>query len=76
MRRRAYFFLLTGTFFSILKRMSDEKPPYSQIYIQAWTLISIVAAVILFGMFLIGDTLLGAGHVVWDLIRWLASPII
>ena len=56
--------------------MSDEPLPYNQLYIQAWTLLSILVTVVLFGMFIIGSHLLHAGHWIWDLIRYLASPII
>jgi hypothetical protein len=56
--------------------MSAEPKPYNQLYIKAWTLLSLVVSAIFFGMFLFGSTLLHAGHWIWDLIRWLASPII
>jgi hypothetical protein len=56
--------------------MSDEQPPYNQLYITAWTLLSVVAAVVLLGMFVFGPHLLHAGHWIWDLIRYLFSPII
>jgi hypothetical protein len=56
--------------------MSAEPKPYNQHYIQAWTLLSLVASLIFFGMFIFGGTLLRTGHWVWDLIRYLASPII
>ncbi len=56
--------------------MSAEPPPYNQLYIRAWTLLSLVVTVVLFGMFLFGQTLLHAGHWMWDLLRYLASPVI
>jgi hypothetical protein len=56
--------------------MSAESKPYSQLYINAWTILSVVVSAIIFGMFLFGATLLHAGHWVWDLIRWICSPII
>jgi hypothetical protein len=56
--------------------MSAEPKPYNQLYIQAWTLLSLVVSVILFGAFVFGRPLLHAGHWIWDLIRYLASPII
>jgi hypothetical protein len=56
--------------------MSDEAPPYNQLYIQAWTLLSILVTVVLFGMFIFGPHLLHAGHWIWDLIRYLGRPII
>jgi hypothetical protein len=56
--------------------MSDEPKPYSAFYIQAWTILSIVLAVLLLGMFIFGDSILHAGQVIWALLRWLASPFI
>ncbi len=49
---------------------------YNQVYINAWTILSIVLGFVLLGMFIFSDTLLYAGHVVWSLLRWLASPVI
>jgi len=56
--------------------MSAEPPPYNCLYIRAWTLLSLIVSVILFGMFILGSTLLHAGHWIWDLLRYLARPII
>ena len=56
--------------------MSAEQPPYNQLYINAWAGLSVLMAAIFFGMFVFGTHLLNAAHVVWDLIRWLASLII
>jgi hypothetical protein len=56
--------------------MSAEPPPYNQLYIRAWTLLSLVVSALFFGAFLFGQTLLHAGHWIWDLLRHLASPII
>ena len=56
--------------------MSAEPPPYNPLYIQAWTLLSVVVSLIFFGMFVFGQTLLNTGHWIWDLIRYLFSPII
>lgn len=56
--------------------MNGEQPSYNQPYINAWTGLSVVMAIIFFGMFVFGAHLLNAGHIVWDLVRWLASPII
>ncbi len=56
--------------------MSAEHPPYSQCYINTWTILSIVVALVLFSMFVFGQHFLAAGHIVWDLIRWIFSPII
>jgi hypothetical protein len=56
--------------------MSDESKPYNQLYIQAWTLLSLVVSTVLFLTFVFGQTLLNTGHWIWDLLRYLASPII
>jgi len=56
--------------------MSDKQPPYSQLYINAWTALSAFIAFVLFGMLIFGEHFLKAGHIVWNLLRWLASPII
>ena len=56
--------------------MSDETKPYNQLYIQAWTILSSIVAVILFAAFVFGPRLLHTGHWIWDLLRYLASPII
>jgi hypothetical protein len=56
--------------------MSSEPKPYSQLYINAWTALSIVVSAIIFGMFVFGPTLIETGRWIWDLIRYLASPII
>jgi hypothetical protein len=56
--------------------MRAENPPYHQTYIVAWTILSIVLGVGFLGAFFLCNHLLAAGHVVWDLLRYLASPII
>ena len=56
--------------------MSAEPKPYNQLYIQAWTILSILVAALIFGSFIFGPQLLGTGHWIWDLIRYLARPII
>jgi hypothetical protein len=56
--------------------MSDEPLPYNPRYIQFWTGLSILLGLVLFGMFAFGDSLLHAGHIVWALLRWIASPLI
>jgi hypothetical protein len=56
--------------------MSAETSPYCPIYITAWTALSVFLSIVLFGVFVFGDSLLHAGGIVWSLIRWLASPII
>ena len=56
---------------------AESHLPYSPLYIKAWTLLSIILGVILFGMFVFGDScLLPAGNVVWSILRWICSPII
>jgi len=56
--------------------MSEEQKPYSQLYINAWTILSALVALAIFGMLCLGQHLLNTGHWIWDLIRYLASPII
>lgn len=56
--------------------MSEEPPPYNLLYVKAWTLLALIVSVIILGMFIFGSHLLHVGHWIWDLIRYLASPII
>ncbi len=56
--------------------MSDEHPPYSPLYIKAWTILSILLGCVLFFMFVLCNHLLHAGDIVWSFIRWIFSPII
>ena len=56
--------------------MSAEPPAYSPVTIKAWTLLSLLVAAILLCMFVCGDQLLQAGKPAWDLLRWIASPLI
>jgi hypothetical protein len=54
----------------------EHERPYNQLVINAWTALCAVVALAIFGMFAFGPHLLKAGHWVWDLIRYLFSPII
>ena len=56
--------------------MSDEPNPYNQLLINAWTVLSALVAAAIFGALVFGQPLLHLGHWIWDLIRYLASPII
>ncbi len=56
--------------------MSDEQKPYSQLAINAWTILSLIVTVGLFSMYALGTHLLTQAHWIWDLLRYLASPII
>jgi len=56
--------------------MSAEPPPYNPLVIKAWAILSILVCLIFLGMFILGPHLLEAGRSAWDLLRWLASPII
>jgi hypothetical protein len=56
--------------------MSAEPKSYNPLAIKAWSLLSAVIGLIVFGMLVLGPHLLKAGRSAWDLIRWLASPII
>ena len=54
----------------------DEAPVYNQTYINAWTILSIVVAGVLFLAFCLNQPITNFFHWVWDLIRYLARPII
>jgi len=56
--------------------MSSETKPYNELAIKAWTILSVVVTALLTGMYVFGTQLLHVGQWVWDLIRYLASPII
>jgi len=56
--------------------MSAEPKPYNQLYINAWTILTVVLSVTLYLAYTFGTALLHFSHWVWDLIRYLASPII
>ncbi len=56
--------------------MSADPVPYNPLIIKAWTVLSVIVAIITLVMFVCGQPLLQAGHIVWDLLRWLASPLI
>jgi len=57
--------------------MSDaHEPPYSQVWITAWTILSAIVASLIFLMLVFGPQLLATGHWIWDLIRYFARPII
>jgi hypothetical protein len=50
--------------------------PYNQLIVNAWTALCAIVAAVFFVMLAFGPHLLKAGHWIWDLIRYLASPII
>lgn len=54
----------------------EHERPYNQLIINAWTVLCALVAAAIFCMFVFGPHLLKAGHWVWDLIRYLFSPII
>lgn len=56
--------------------MSAASPAYNKLYIKAWTLLSVTVGLILLAMFVFGQDLLAIGRIVWDVIRYFASPII
>ena len=57
--------------------MSEEKElPYCQLYINAWTTLSVIVTVVLFLMYACGTPIMGTCHWIWDLIRYFAKPII
>ena len=54
----------------------DEAPVYNQTYINAWTILSVVVAGVIFLAFCLNQPITDFFHWVWDLIRYLARPII
>jgi hypothetical protein len=56
--------------------MHEEPLPYNPLYIRAWTLLSAVVSLVLLAMYAFGTHLLHVGHWIWDLLRYLATPII
>ena len=56
--------------------MSADAKPYNELAIKAWTILSVVVTALLTAMYVFGTQLLHAGHWIWDLLRYLASPII
>jgi hypothetical protein len=56
--------------------MSEEPLPYSQTYIQAWTVLSLIVTAVIFIAFCFGQIFLADCRWIWDLLRYLASPII
>jgi len=56
--------------------MSAEAKPYNELAIKAWTILSILITVLLTALYVFGNQFLHAGHWIWDLLRYLASPII
>jgi len=59
-----------------LPPMSAKPKPYSQLYVNAWTILTVVFSATLFLAYTFGTHLLTFFHWVWDLLRYLASPII
>lgn len=56
--------------------MSHDAPAYNQTLINAWTALSVLICAGVFICFVFGDSFLATGHWIWDLVRWLNSPII
>ena len=56
--------------------MSAESKSYNPLAIKAWSALSAIVALIIFAMLVLGPHLLHKGNQIWDLLRWLASPII
>lgn len=56
--------------------MSAEPKQYSQLYINAWTILSAAVTTTLFLAYTFGTSLLHFFNWIWDLLRYLASPII
>jgi hypothetical protein len=54
----------------------DDAPPYSQMYINVWTLLSLLVTVAIFLAFVFNQPITHFFHWVWDLLRWCARPVI
>ena len=54
----------------------DDAPPYNQLYITAWTILSALVAFGIFAALCLNGPLTHLFHWIWDLIRYLARPII
>ncbi len=54
----------------------DDAPPYSQLYINAWTALSALVAGAIFVAFCFNHPLTHFFHWIWNLIRWIFRPII
>ena len=54
----------------------DDAPPYNQLYINAWTLLAAIVAGGIFLAFCFNHPITNFFHWIWDLIRYLARPII
>ena len=54
----------------------DDAPPYSQLYINTWTVLSAIFAAVIFLVFCFNHPITHFFHWVWDLIRYLFRPII
>ena len=56
--------------------MSAPAPSYSPFYVKAWTMLSILLGLLFLALFIFGDDFLHAGAITWNLLRWLARPLI
>jgi hypothetical protein len=54
----------------------EEKLPYSQLYINVWTILSVVATGVIFLAFCLNQPITDFFQWVWHLLRYLARPII
>ncbi len=53
-----------------------DEPPYNQLYINAWTILSALVAGGIFLGLVFNAPLTHLGNWIWDLLRYLARPII
>jgi hypothetical protein len=53
-----------------------DEPTYNETMGLAWSALSALVSLGIFGMLVFGPALLRLGGWIWDLLRWLASPII
>jgi sugar phosphate permease len=56
--------------------MTAESRSYNPLVIKAWAALCAIVCLILLGMLVFGPQLIEVGRAVWDLLRWLATPII
>jgi hypothetical protein len=56
--------------------MSDSAPTFAPFFGKAWTVASIIGALLLLGLFIFGPELMQAGGIIWSLLRWIFSPVI
>jgi hypothetical protein len=56
--------------------MSEPALSYSPFYVKAWTILSILLGFFFLALFVFGDDFLHVGAITWNLLRYLARPLI